>query len=259
MPSLLETENSHSISQQNCLLTSPLANSLNCNQTSIQGCTTKPLVVILLGPPGAGKGTLAGPLSLQSKLPHISTGDLFREHIQGKTELGKLAKTCIDHGQLVPDELVLNMLFERLGQADCKNGYLLDGFPRTKPQAEALQQFFGEKVQVRALYFSLSDDLLVERIVGRITCKRCSRPYHQKFNQPVVAGMCDLCQEPLFQRSDDQEEVVRRRLEVYHQQTKPVIDFYASNHSAFREVPSHGNKEKIFAEVLQLLGLETSI
>jgi adenylate kinase len=221
-----------------------------------ESIAVKPFAVILLGPPGAGKGTHAGPLSAKIGLPHISTGDLFREHIQGKTELGLLAKTCIDAGNLVPDELVLNMLFERIGREDCAKGYILDGFPRTKPQAEALSAYFGRNVHVAALYFSAPDDLLVERIVGRITCKDCARPYHLKFDPPKVAGNCDQCQRPLFQRSDDQEDVVRKRLQVYHSQTQPVIDYYANKESIFRQVAADGNKEKIFAELLSLLGFD---
>ena len=215
--------------------------------------TVKPFAVILLGPPGAGKGTHAGPLSTALGLPHISTGDLFREHIQGQTELGKLAKICIDGGNLVPDELVLNMLFERISKKDCDNGYILDGFPRTKPQAEALNAFFGNKVQVMALYFSVPDDLLVERIVGRVTCKDCARPYHLRFDPPKMAGHCDECNRPLFQRTDDQEDVVRKRLKVYHSQTQPVIDYYANKESIFREVSAEGTKERIFADLLRFL------
>jgi len=213
----------------------------------------KPFVVILLGPPGAGKGTHAGPLSANLGLPHISTGDLFREHIQGETELGKLAKICIDGGNLVPDDLVLNMLFERIERPDCEKGYILDGFPRTKPQAEALDAYFGQRVQVVALYFSIPDDLLVERIIGRITCKHCARPYHLRFDPPKEKGFCDECNRPLFQRTDDQEEIVRKRLEVYHRETQLVIDHYARKDSVFREIPALGNKEQVFQDLLQLL------
>jgi adenylate kinase len=214
---------------------------------------TKPLAVILLGPPGAGKGTHAGPLSGKLGLPHISTGDLLREHIQGQTELGKLAKGRMDEGTLVPDDLVLTMLFERIERLDCARGYILDGFPRTKPQAEALDAYFGNDVQVTALYFSVPDRLLIERIIGRITCKDCARPYHLHFDPPKQAGTCDDCNKPLFQRTDDQEEVVRKRLAVYHTQTQPVIDHYISKQGVFRQVSAQGNKDDVFQDALRLL------
>lgn len=213
----------------------------------------KPLAVILLGPPGAGKGTHAGPLSQKLGLPHISTGDLLREHIHGQTELGRLAKSCMDGGNLVPDDLVLTMLFDRIERSDCAKGYILDGFPRTKPQAEALDSYFGTKVQVAALYFSVPDKLLIERIIGRITCKDCARPYHLHFDPPKLAGICDACNRPLFQRSDDQEDVVRRRLEVYHSQTQPVIDHFASKEGVFKEVLAMGNKEAVFQDTVRLI------
>ncbi len=228
---------------------------LDSQNTSSNPSAAKPLAVILLGPPGAGKGTHAGPLSGKLGLPHISTGDLLREHIQGQTELGKLAKICMDGGNLVPDDLVLNMLFERIERQDCAKGYILDGFPRTKPQAEALDSYFGNDVQVAALYFSVPDELLIERIIGRITCKDCARPYHLRFDPPKEAGICDGCKRPLFQRTDDQEDVVRRRLDVYHKQTQPVIDHYASKNRVFREVLAQGNKEEVFQDAVRLLNL----
>jgi adenylate kinase len=213
------------------------------NRTAI-----KPLAVVLLGPPGAGKGTHAGPLSAELGLPHISTGDLFREHIRNQTELGRLAKVCIDAGNLVPDELVFDMLFQRIEREDCAKGYILDGFPRTLPQAQALDAYFGDNVRSLALYFSADDSVIVERIVGRVTCKKCARPYHLHFDPPKVPGFCDACKLPLFQREDDREEVVRKRLQVYRRETQPVIDYYAKN---LIEINAVGSKEEIFQQVLR--------
>lgn len=212
---------------------------------------TRPLAVVLLGPPGAGKGTHAGPLAEQLGLPHISTGDILREHIRNKTELGLMAKTRMDAGLFISDESVLKMLFERIGREDCKKGYILDGFPRTLPQAEALDAYFGDEVDIRALYFSVPDNILTERIVGRLTCKQCGRPYHVHFDPPKTLNTCDECHLPLVQREDDKEDVVRKRLEVYHTQTQPVIDYFAKKES-FRTISGLGAKEAIFKELLNL-------
>jgi adenylate kinase len=218
--------------------------------TSSSTIETKPLMVILMGPPGAGKGTHAGPLSEYLHLPHVSTGDLFREHIRNKTPLGLKAREFMDKGNLVPDELVLDMLFDRIGRDDCKNGVILDGFPRTVAQAEALDRRLGP-CQLVALHFSLADDLLVERIVGRIVCKGCGRPYHIKFDPPKKPGLCDHCNGVLYQRDDDREEVVRRRLHVYYRETHPVIEFYARKKDSFHQIESEGTKESIFQEALK--------
>jgi len=212
---------------------------------------TKSLIVILMGPPGAGKGTHAGPLSQYLQIPHISTGDLFREHIRNKTPLGLKAKQFIDKGHLVPDELVLDILFERMQAPDCKNGALLDGFPRTVAQAEALDRRLGT-AELIALYFSIADEALIERIVGRIACKNCGRPYHLRFDPPKELGLCDQCQSPLYFRDDDREEVVRKRLEVYYRETYPVIEYY-SKRETFRQIESSGNKESVFQTVLNSL------
>jgi adenylate kinase len=217
------------------------------------GSQNKPWVVILMGPPGAGKGTHAGPLSETLGLPHISTGDLFREHIRSQTPLGLKAKSFMDKGQLVPDFLVLDMLFNRVAQEDCKNGYLLDGVPRTINQAKALDERLNNRYRIIALNFSLSDESAVERISGRIACQNCGRPFHKKFDPPKNPHVCDLCGGILCQREDDREEVVRKRLEVYRIQTKPLIDYYGSQKQVLREIDSQNAKEKVFQDVLESL------
>lgn len=213
---------------------------------------SKPLVVILLGPPGAGKGTHAAPLSGQLGLPHISTGDLFREHIRNQTPLGKKAKEFIDAGKLVPDELVLDMLFDRISREDCKHGYILDGFPRTLAQAKALDARLKSN-QVIAINFDVPDSAIVERVTGRMMCKDCGRPYHKTFEPPARAQICDSCGGTLYQRDDDKEEVVLKRLEVYHRQTQPVIDYFAEKKDVLHQINSNNKRERVFQEVLEAL------
>ncbi len=214
--------------------------------------STKCLVLILLGPPGSGKGTQAALLSEQRRIPHISTGDLLREHIRKATSLGLQAESTMREGKLVPDALVLDMLFERIALPDCRNGYLLDGFPRTLPQAQALEARLGAETQLVALSFSLSDKTLIERIVGRFGCKRCGRPYHVRFDPPKRKGMCDECNEPLHQRDDDKEAVVLKRLETYRAQTSPLLQHYQTQ-GILREIKSCGSKTDVFQAILQSL------
>jgi adenylate kinase len=184
-------------------------------------------VVILLGPPGSGKGTQAAGLSRHLEIPHLSTGDLFRENISKGTDLGKKAKEYMDLGKLVPDEIVLNMLFERVKQADCKSGYLLDGFPRTMPQAEALDAKLSGKAIIIAINLDVSDDLIIKRIEGRSSCKNCGAIYNKYFSPSKQPGRCDRCGGDLQHRNDDKEEVVKERLSVYHQQTEPLVEYYS--------------------------------
>ena len=184
-------------------------------------------VVILLGGPGAGKGTQAARLSENLGLAHISTGDLFRENLKNDTELGKQARGYMDSGKLVPDELVLEMLFDRVGAPDCAAGYLLDGFPRTEPQAEALEAALGD-TRPRVLNLEVADEVIVQRASGRRLCRGCSAIWHATFNPPATEGVCGACGGELYQREDDQEEVVRERLSVYHAQTAPLVEFYSS-------------------------------
>lgn len=211
----------------------------------------KPLVIILMGPPGAGKGTHAGPLSQHLGIPHISTGDLFREHIREKTPLGIKAQSYMDKGNLVPDEFVLDMLFDRVNRDDCKQGYILDGFPRTMAQAIELDRRLSGRNQVIALNFNLPDTVIIERVAGRIACKRCGRPYHKSYDLPRKEMTCDSCSGPLYQRDDDKEEIIRKRLDVYRAQTKPLIEYYSKQNDVLREINSKKDKAQVFRDVLE--------
>lgn len=185
------------------------------------------LIIILLGPPGSGKGTQAKRLSEEYQIPHISTGDLFRENMTLDTTLGRQAKTFIQSGQLVPDSLVLDMLFDRISRADCLRGYLLDGFPRTIPQAEALSRTLDLKTPVLVLNLKVPDDVIVKRAEGRLICRQCGTIYNRDISPPVYPGICDKCGGEVYQRADDRAEVVLQRLKVYHQQTQPLVHYYA--------------------------------
>ena len=183
--------------------------------------------IVLLGPPGAGKGTQAKSISNRYSIPHISTGDIFRKNISENTPLGIEAKSFMDNGQLVPDEVTINMVKERLKEDDCKNGYLLDGFPRTVSQAEALESFLNNRNERlnTALLIDVPTNFILERMTGRRVCPSCGASYHVKFN-PAVDGKCALCGTEVVQRKDDTEETVKERLDVYEEQTQPLIDFY---------------------------------
>lgn len=178
---------------------------------------------IFLGPPGAGKGTLAKEVATSYNIPHISTGDIFRENIKNGTELGKKAKAIIDAGGLVSDEITIDLVKDRLSKDDTKNGYILDGFPRTIPQAEALQTF--AKIDA-AVNFDIADEAVVERLSGRICCKECGQMFHLKNNPPKTEGKCDKCNGELYTRDDDKAESIQNRLNVYRESTAPLIDYY---------------------------------
>lgn len=184
--------------------------------------------IILMGPPGAGKGTLAKLLLNKYHLVHISTGDMFREAIKEGTNLGKLAQQYIDHGDLVPDEVTIGIVKERLAKDDCAKGFLLDGFPRTLPQAEALKELSVEINRPIEAVVNLECDEqeLIRRISGRRVCKNCGTPYHIQTMRPKVEGVCDNCGGPLFQRADDNEEALKVRLGHYMRSTKPLLDYY---------------------------------
>ncbi|GHD31023.1 adenylate kinase [Streptomyces violarus] len=185
--------------------------------------------IVLVGPPGAGKGTQAAFLARNLSIPHISTGDLFRANISQQTELGKLAKSYMDAGNLVPDEVTIAMAKDRMEQPDAENGFLLDGFPRNVSQAEALDELLEtESMQLDAvLDLEVPEDEVVKRIAGRRICRNESaHVFHVTYKQPAKEGVCDVCGGELYQRDDDSEETVRTRLEVYHTQTEPIIDYY---------------------------------
>lgn len=184
--------------------------------------------VVLMGGPGAGKGTQAKRLQKALNLPQIATGDLFRENLRDNTELGKLARSFMDVGELVPDEVTVAMVKERISRPDCVNGALFDGFPRTIPQAVALDGLLAEtKEQVRVVpYIHVDPSLLLKRLAGRWTCSSCGHVYHILFNPPRQKGICDLDGSTLFQRDDDTEETQKRRIEVYFEQTAPLLDYY---------------------------------
>lgn len=213
----------------------------------------KQLVIILLGPPGAGKGTHAVELSKKLNLPHISTGDLFRENLSKNTSLGMKVKNIMNEGKLVPDELVVDMLFERISKDDCKKGYILDGYPRTLEQAKILDEKLKNRAEILAINIAIDDKPLIERITGRLVCKNCGVPYHKTFLPPKKENVCDNCQGELYQRKDDTEEVVKERLTVYHKQTEPVISYYKGKDKILYEVNGFEPKENVFNNLLSII------
>ncbi|WP_415334938.1 adenylate kinase [Clostridium perfringens] len=211
--------------------------------------------IVLLGPPGAGKGTQAKSISNRYSIPHISTGDIFRKNISENTPLGIEAKSYMDNGQLVPDEVTINMVKDRLQQDDCKNGYLLDGFPRTVHQAEALDNFLTEREESidTALLIEVPKEFILERMTGRRVCPSCGASYHIKFNPPTNDGKCDLCGSDVIQRKDDTEETVKERLDVYENQTQPLIDFY-KNKKQLSVVDGTQAINEVFESICKVLG-----
>ena len=184
--------------------------------------------IVMLGAPGAGKGTQAEKLADKYGLPHISTGDIFRKNLKEGTDLGKEAKTYMDAGKLVPDELTVRILLDRVGNSDCQNGYILDGFPRTIPQAEALDtelHKIGESIDF-AIDVDVPDENIVNRMSGRRACPKCGATYHLEFIPPKKDGICDACGAELIIRDDDKPDTVKKRLAVYHEQTQPLVDYY---------------------------------
>jgi len=211
--------------------------------------------LILLGPPGAGKGTQAVRLVKHYGIPQISTGDILRKAVKDGTELGTLAKKYMDKGELVPDEVVIGIIRDRITEPDCEKGYILDGFPRTIAQAEALDEML-EKMGARidhVVNISVADEEIIKRLTGRRTCSNCGAGYHILFDPPKQEGICDKCGGKLIQRDDDKEETIRARLEVYRQQTEPLIKYYEAK-QLLRTIPGEGSMEEIFNAILKALG-----
>lgn len=210
--------------------------------------------IVLLGPPGAGKGTQAQIIAEKYDLVHVSSGDLFRENLKKQTELGKLAQTFMSRGELVPDDVTISMVRDRLSRPDCINGALLDGFPRTPAQAEALNLMLKEFNGTVNLvpYISVASQILIERLSGRWTCRLNGHVFHEKFNPPQTAGICDLDGSELFQRDDDQALTVENRIKVYQEQTTPLIEYYR-NHGLLAEVDGTKPIEEVTTDLLNVI------
>lgn len=211
--------------------------------------------IIMLGAPGAGKGTQAKKIAEKYQIPHISTGDIFRANIKNGTELGNKAKTYMEQGLLVPDELVCDLVVDRVKQDDCANGYVLDGFPRTIPQAESLDgalKAMGQKVDY-AVNVEVPDENIIRRMGGRRACLACGATYHVEIIPPKKEGICDVCGAELVLRDDDKPETVKKRLNVYHEQTQPLIDYY-TNAGVLVEVDGTLAMDDVFAAICKVLG-----
>ena len=211
--------------------------------------------IVMLGAPGAGKGTQAKMIAAKYQIPHISTGDIFRANIKNGTELGKKAKTYMDQGLLVPDELVCDLVVDRVQQDDCKKGYILDGFPRTIPQAESLDAALsrlGEAVDY-AINVEVPDENIVKRMGGRRACVGCGATYHLVYAAPKKEGICDNCGAELILRDDDKPETVQKRLGVYHEQTQPLIDYYTKK-GILKEVDGTMDMGDVFKAIVEILG-----
>lgn len=210
--------------------------------------------IIMLGAPGAGKGTQAKMIAEKYQVPHISTGDIFRANIKKGTELGMEAKKYMDQGQLVPDELTVRILLDRVAQDDCSNGYVLDGFPRTIPQAEVLDNALaklGDKIDY-AINVDVPDENIIKRMSGRRACLACGATYHIEHVPPKKDGICDTCGQELVLRDDDQPETVKNRLKVYHEQTQPLIDFYTKK-DILKTVDGTVDMKDVFAAIVSIL------
>ncbi len=213
--------------------------------------------LILLGPPGAGKGTQASEIVKKYNVPHISTGDIFRKNIKEGTQLGLKAKEYMDKGLLVPDELVVEIVKDRLLEDDCKSGFLLDGFPRTVVQAQALDKVLTESNMNldKVINIQVDKTVLVDRAVGRRICKNCGATFHIKYNPSKVDGKCDVCQGDLYQRADDNEETVSKRIQVYLDQTEPLIGYYTEQ-SIISTIDGQQSIDKVFQNIALALGCE---
>ena len=211
--------------------------------------------IIMLGAPGAGKGTQAKMIAEKYSIPHVSTGDIFRANIKEQTELGMEAKKYMDQGLLVPDELTVKILLDRVAKDDCKNGYVLDGFPRTIPQAEVLDKAvteLGEKIDF-AINVDVKDENIIRRMSGRRACLKCGATYHIEHIPPKKEGICDKCGSELVLRDDDKPETVEKRLKVYHEQTQPLIDYY-NKKGILKEVDGSQDMKDVFNAIISILG-----
>jgi len=212
------------------------------------------MYIVLLGAPGAGKGTQAAIISQKLKLAHIASGDLFRQALAKGTELGLLAKSYMEKGQLVPNEVTIKMVLERISNPDCNGGIILDGFPRNVEQAKALDEALKPKTKQidKAVYIKVSEEELLERLTGRWICRNCQTPYHEVNSPPKVAGKCDKCGGELYQRADDNTETIKKRLEVFFAETTPLIEYYSKNGKLI-EVQGEGSMEEISNRIVTVL------
>ncbi|MGB9732135.1 MULTISPECIES: adenylate kinase [Calditerrivibrio] len=212
--------------------------------------------LVFLGPPGAGKGTQSSYIINDYKVVQISTGDILRSAVKQGTELGKMAKKYMDEGKLVPDDVIIGIVRERLKQDDCKNGFILDGFPRTIAQAVALDAMLKDDLNISLTHIislEVDDNLIMERLTGRRTCKSCGKVYHIKYNPPKKDGVCDDCGGELYQRDDDKEETIAKRLKVYHEQTSALKDYY-KNSGKLYVVNGFGEVDDIYRKIKEILG-----
>lgn len=213
--------------------------------------------LIFLGPPACGKGTQTAKLSEHLGLPHVDTGSLLRAEIKNETENGKIAKSYIDKGQLVPVSLVANIIKNRLAQEDCKNGYILDGYPRSVEQADLLEEINADidgsvEAQIKAIYFDLNQDILISRIVNRRSCPKCGEIYNIKFKPTKVEGICDKCGAALTQRKDDNEETAKARFDTYFKETAPLIDYY-KNKGVLKSIDAEGSIDEVWERLLKVV------
>jgi len=227
---------------------------LSKKESSLEGDDSMSLDMVFLGPPGAGKGTYAKELVKLFNIPHISTGDMFREAVASGSELGKKVEEILKRGDLVPDDLTISIVKDRLSKEDCKNGFILDGFPRTVDQAKALDEilnFLGRELGY-AFYFEVNEEVVVQRITNRRICKNCGKIYNLLTMPPKVDGKCDVCGGELFQREDDREEVVRNRYKVYMENTYPVIEYYQKQNKLFT-IDGASGVDSVIKEVLNIV------
>ncbi len=210
--------------------------------------------IVMLGAPGAGKGTQAKQIAAKYEIPHISTGDIFRANLKEGTPLGLKAKEYMDKGSLVPDELTLELIMDRFKQPDCKNGYVLDGFPRTIPQAEALTKALADNNDAidYAVNVEVPDEKIIDRMSGRRACAKCGGTFHIKYNPTKVEGVCDLCGGELYIRDDDKPEIVKKRLDTYHAQTQPLIEYYEKA-GKLKEVDGTQDVNKVFEDIVKVI------